>query len=69
MMDDSDAAESSEYVPRARCRWCGFPMTWAAQRKQYGRLRNRGFDDGAIKALLPGCQKCLTTRLLIAARG
>ena len=43
-----------------QCRDCRNPMTWAAQRVQYGRLIRRGLPPAQIKAILPRCQKCVT---------
>ena len=43
-----------------RCRDCGSPMTWAAQRVQYGRLLRRGIPHEVARRELPRCQKCVT---------
>lgn len=50
----------------ARCQACGNPMTWAAQRVQFGRLKRRGMSPEAIKAAGRRCQKCMTTHLASA---
>jgi hypothetical protein len=47
-------------APKTRCQGCGFHVTWAEQRKQYGRLVRRGLPPERIKAILPRCQKCVT---------
>jgi hypothetical protein len=46
-----------------RCRSCGNAMTWADQRRQYGRLIQRGLTPQATAELMPRCQKCVTTHL------
>jgi hypothetical protein len=47
-----------------RCRGCGqYGITWAEQRRQYGRLLRRGISPEAVKGLLPRCQKCVTALL------
>jgi hypothetical protein len=48
-------------MSQIRCRDCRYLMTWAEQRKQYGRLMRRGVDN--IKAAQPRCQKCMTKYL------
>jgi len=35
-------------------------MTWDQQRRQFGRLMQKGFTVDEAKAALPRCQKCLT---------
>jgi len=35
-------------------------MTWAQQRRQWGRLKQRGYSQDEIKQAMPRCQKCLT---------
>ena len=51
----------SDYpTPKTRCKGCGYPITWAEQRKQYGRLARRGMAPDDIKAVVPRCQKCVT---------
>ena len=47
-------------TPQNRCRGCGYPITWEAQRRQYGRLIRRGMDPEEIKPIVPRCQKCVT---------
>lgn len=46
-----------------RCIECGIRMTWANQRAQYDRLRNRGMNHEEAASHLPRCQKCLTRHL------
>jgi hypothetical protein len=53
---------------KGRCRKCKRPMTWAAQRVQYGRLKRKGVPDEQIKAIVPQCQKCITA-LLASMKG
>ena len=43
-----------------RCHDCGCPITWAAQRKQYGRLMRLGFTPDQATVGMPRCQKCVT---------
>lgn len=45
---------------KARCRRCGYRVTWAEQRKQYARMMQRGLPPHEAKALLPRCQTCTT---------
>jgi hypothetical protein len=42
------------------CKTCHFVMTWAEQRKQFGRLKTLGYTDDQINDCLPRCQKCVT---------
>lgn len=44
----------------SRCLGCDYRMTWAARRRQYGRLLRRGFSADQAKAAMPRCQKCVT---------
>ena len=46
-----------------QCLRCGYRVTWAEQRRQYGRLIRRGKSDEEAKALMPRCQKCTTAAL------
>jgi hypothetical protein len=65
--DEIDAARSEaerafdQRLPK--CKRCGQPLTWAAQRKQYGRLCKRGIEASIIKTLVPQCHSCLTIAL------
>jgi hypothetical protein len=43
-----------------KCNSCGGSMTWAEQRRQYGRALRHGLTGDAAKMLMPRCQKCLT---------
>lgn len=45
------------------CLDCGYPMTWDAERRQFGRLLKRGLVADEAKRLLPRCQKCITQLL------
>ena len=45
------------------CVRCGYHITWADQRRQFGRLMRLGFGYEDAKALMPRCQKCVTTTL------
>jgi hypothetical protein len=48
----------------AKCLTCGFSVSWAEERQQFGRLvRTYGFSPQEAKALLPRCSKCLTRKL------
>ncbi len=48
---------------RTRCRRCNYEMTWAAQRRQFGRLMKRGLSVQQAKEILPPCQTCVTRYL------
>jgi hypothetical protein len=45
------------------CKECKNALTWAEQRKQFGRLIKEGKSPEEAKAAMPRCQKCVT-RLL-----
>jgi hypothetical protein len=45
---------------KIRCLQCGLGMTWAEQRRQYGRLIRKGLNPQDAKAITPLCQKCIT---------
>jgi hypothetical protein len=45
----------------ARCRGCGNVVTWAEQRRQFGRLVGWGVTADVAWALLPRCPKCVTS--------
>jgi hypothetical protein len=53
-----DAGEA--VMANNKCKNCRFPMTWAQQCKQFGRLKKLGYSDSQIKDCLPRCQKCVT---------
>ncbi len=58
--------------PRDRCLDCRYRMTWAAERRQYGRALRRGLTPEGAKAAMPRCQKCMTKYLaydLVRAEG
>jgi hypothetical protein len=42
------------------CRRCGYKITWAAQRAQFGRLIRLGFSSEQAKGMQPRCQTCMT---------
>ena len=42
------------------CIQCGFAMTWAERRRQYGRLIRKGLSPQEADAIMPRCQKCIT---------
>lgn len=46
-----------------RCNRCIAIMTWAAQKRQYGRLIRYGLTNDEAKVMLPMCQKCVTQYL------
>jgi hypothetical protein len=47
-----------------KCIDCKMPkLTWADQRRQFGRAIRRGLTVDEAKALMPRCQKCLTQAL------
>jgi hypothetical protein len=46
-----------------RCKRCGTIMTWAANKRQFGRLLHRGVAESDAKDILPSCQKCNTILL------
>jgi hypothetical protein len=43
-----------------RCQRCGTPMTWAEQRRQFGRAIRYGLTVEVAKAEMPKCGKCVT---------
>jgi hypothetical protein len=44
-----------------KCIACGLPkMTWADQRRQYGRAIRKGLTPDEAKRIMPRCQKCMT---------
>ena len=43
-----------------RCLSCGYGLTWANIRVQYGRAIKRGLTLDEAKAVCPRCQKCMT---------
>jgi hypothetical protein len=46
------------------CVRCGYRITWAEQRRQFGRAVKRyGLTPEAAKALMPRCGTCLTSTL------
>ena len=45
------------------CQGCGYRITWADQRRQFGRAIRHGLTADEAKALMPRCQKCLTEKL------
>jgi hypothetical protein len=65
-LDDDYVIEPPLRKPTV-CLRCGYPMTWENQRRQFGRLMRRGMTTEETKALLPRCQKCMTTALRDAA--
>ena len=43
------------------CQGCGYRITWAEQRRQFGRAIQRyGVTPEDAKKLMPRCEKCLT---------
>ena len=42
------------------CRRCGYAITWAEQRCQFGRAIAKGLTPDEVKGLMPLCQKCTT---------
>ena len=46
------------------CRGCDTQMTWAEQRRQFGRACAAGLTAEDAKAQMPRCQRCTTTMLL-----
>jgi len=68
MGNSSDSSEWSEEPvskPRReiRCKRCRCLMTWADQRKQFGRMIGRGLTTEEAKTVQPRCQKCVTVYL------
>jgi len=45
---------------KIRCLRCGLGMTWAEQRRQFGRLIRKGLSPQEVKTIAPLCQKCIT---------
>lgn len=44
-------------------------LTWAEQRRQYGRLFHAGFSLAEIRAVMPICQRCTTAVLASSSPG
>jgi hypothetical protein len=42
------------------CAVCSRGLTWAEQKRQYGRALRAGLASDEAKRLMPRCQKCLT---------
>lgn len=68
--DDFDTEEEFEAAkarlparPKTVCLQCGYSITWATQRQQFGRLMRKGFSVEDARKLLPRCQVCLTATL------
>lgn len=65
--DTAEEFEAAQHraVPRPKgvCARCGHPMTWAEQRRQFGRLMRQGFAADAARQMLPRCQTCMTITL------
>lgn len=63
--NSSDSSVASALKPRRqdRCKRCRYAITWADQRKQFGRMIKRGLSIDEIKAIQPRCQKCVTVYL------
>lgn len=47
----------------AVCKRCKTTVTWAEQRKQYGRLIRAGLELSQAKEAGPRCKKCMTVYL------
>jgi hypothetical protein len=45
---------------KGRCAGCKYKLTWAEQRKQFGRLLRLGKTQEQAKAIMPRCQTCTT---------
>jgi hypothetical protein len=54
---------------RDKCLRCQNPMTWADQRRQYGRAMRAGMTVEEARRILPRCQKCMTVLLHAESRG
>jgi hypothetical protein len=55
---------SSYQPPHIKCLGCGWiMMTWAEQRRQFGRAVRAGLSLDETKQLMPRCQKCTTEAL------
>ena len=55
--------QSYEQYKRMRanaCRGCDRGLTWAEQRRRFGRAMRAGLTVEEVKALTPRCQKCMT---------
>jgi hypothetical protein len=57
----------TEYYSKIKCLGCGAQLTWAKQRRQFGRTIRAGLTPEEIKTLVPRCQKCMTE--VLHARG
>jgi hypothetical protein len=63
MSDDNDDDRGVRTRKPDRCLQCRYPITWAAQRQQFGRLMRAGFSIAGAKQMMPRCQKCMTVAL------
>jgi hypothetical protein len=52
-----------DYTSKIKCLRCNNAMTWAEQRRQFGRLIQCGFTPDQAKERVPRCQKCITIML------
>lgn len=59
----SDMRRREVFVNKTRCLSCNHPITWAEQKKQFGRLVRKGLSSEQAKRLLPWCGKCVTNAL------
>lgn len=44
----------------AKCKDCGYPVTWATQKAQFGRLIQAWLSEADAKQAMPRCAKCAT---------
>src|SRR5690348_4640516 len=54
-------------IDNGRCLSCGIPITWAEQRRQFGRLVKVGANPQTAKAAMPRCYRCVTSLLHLHA--
>ena len=66
-LNDDHADRPAPRPARTPCVGCGCSLTWAQQRKQYGRLRKMGYDHDQASYAMPRCQKCTTKWLRTSA--
>lgn len=75
-LDDTPHGYEGQQLPPirpagTRCKDCINPhsrLTWAEQRKQYGRCLKHGLTPAEAKAAMPLCQKCCTKFLRTSPR-
>ncbi len=58
--ESGDGQKSRKKIHRSNCLGCGVSMVWQDQKKQFVRMKAKGFSVAAAKEAMPRCQKCCT---------